>query len=175
MKKFVAVLMAVLMMISAFAMAETVDVSGLSDTELQAIIDAANAELAGRSAAPADDGKTILFEQDNVQVYLTGNYEVWGSDTHYLDLQAVVVNDTDVPITVSVEMCSVNGWGVYASGIYTTNPGKKQKDDLSINISDAEISTFEEVEEVEFQFKVYNSDTYDDMFKTDTITLTFND
>ena len=74
------------------AMGESVvanDLSKFSDDDLRAALSAIRNELTRRSLVT--DEKTVIFDQDGIQVYLTGEYEVWGSDTKYITFNAVVI------------------------------------------------------------------------------------
>ena len=172
MKKILALVM-VLVCVSCwgFASAEGLDYAAMSDEQLQAIIDAARNELSKRKLVLAE--KTILFNQDGVSAYLTGEYEIEDYDDVYLSLELVVINDSDKTVWISTDSVSVNGWNVFSYGIPETTAGKKQKTDLEFCISDAEITSFEEVEEVEFVFNLVDENTSTVFSTTETITLTF--
>lgn len=157
------------------AMGESVvanDLSKFSDDDLRAALSAIRNELTRRSLVT--DEKTVIFDQDGIQVYLTGEYEVWGSDTKYITFNAVVINDSESKIGVSLDDVSINGWNVYGSGIYDTAASKKQKSSIEFNLTDAEISSFEEIEDIEFVVSVYDSDSYDTIATSDVVTLNFN-
>ena len=173
MKKILVLVLAALLALCGVATAEA-DYSAVSDDELHTVIDAARNELARRELTASAD--TVLFDQDGVQCYLTGNYEVkeWGEGKHVMQLEAVVINDTDVTVNVSIEACYVNGWEVYGGLIQKTDPGKKQKDTFEIRLFDADIHSYEEIEDIEFTFKVANSDDYSVIYKLDPITVHFN-
>ena len=87
---------------------------------------------------------------------------------------AVVINDSESKIGVSLDDVSINGWNVYGSGIYDTAAGKKQTSSIEFNLTDAEISSFEEIEDIEFVVSVYDSDSYDTIATSDVVTLNFN-
>lgn len=179
MKRFAALWMVLVLVLTGMAFAENLAAAIASAKEEVAGAAGEDAVVAEEDAVVAEDGVVVIakdavvFEQNDVQVYLTGESKVWGSDTVYLDLEAVVVNGCSSSVTVSVEECSINGWDIYASGIYDTSAGKKKKDELTFNLSDAEISSIEEIEEIEIAFRVYDSDSYDDLFTTDIIVLKF--
>ena len=148
------------------------DLSKFSDDDLRAALSAIRNELTRRSLVT--DEKTVIFDQDGIQVYLTGEYEVWGSDTKYITFNAVVINDSESNIGVSLDDVSINGWNVYGSGIDDTVAGKKQKSSIEFNLTDAEISSFEEIEDIEFVVSAYDSDSYDTIATSDVVTLNFN-
>ena len=100
MKRLFSVLMALILVFSIAAVAEGTDFASMDDAALHAMIDGARNELAKRELVAAEN--TVLFEQDGVTVYLTGDHEVWGSDSYYLDLGVVLVNDSDKTVAVGV-------------------------------------------------------------------------
>lgn len=110
---------------------------------------------------------TVLMNQNGIVVTLTGNHD----GTTFLNLEAIVENNSSDHIGVSLDDCNINGWEVWSSGISDINPGKKKKGKFSIKIADAEISRFEEIETMEMVLRVYNGDTYRTMFETNTIKL----
>ena len=155
----------------SFACAEGLDFAAMSDEQLKEIIDGARNELAKRELILAE--KTVLFEQDGVSAYLTGEYEIQEYDDVYLSLEVVVINDSNKTVWISTDPVSVNGWNVFAYGISETSAGKKQKANLEFCISDAEITTFEEVEEIEFVFELVDEDTSMVFSTTEPITIHF--
>lgn len=177
MKKLLALFTA-LMLLCGTCLAEAPDYTAMSDAELHAIIDAARNELAKRERTMAAD--TVLIEQNDVTVYLTGKYRLWDGDDFmsgdpfcYLDLEVVVVNDSDRNVSVTIDTASVNGWVVYGSGISETTPGKKQKGELEFKISDGEAFSYEEVEEIEINFYLYDMDQWERIADVDPVIIQF--
>ena len=173
MKKSLVLVLAALLALCGVATAET-DYAAMPDDDLHAMIDAARNELTRRELTAAAD--TVLFDQDGISCYLTGGYDIqeWGEGNHVMKLEAVVINDSDVMVTVGIEGCYVNGWEVYGGVIQKTDAGKKQKDTFEIRLYDADIHSYEEIEDIEFTFKVYKSDDYAKIFQLDPITVHFN-
>lgn len=174
MKRIIAFLLAALLMcLFCAAGAEGTDFAVMSDDELHALVDGARNELAKRELTAAEG--TVLFEQEGVTVYLTGEHEV---KSGYLDLEAVVVNDRDCTVAIAVNSASINGWNVFSGGIGETSPGKKQKGMLSFSLEDASLSSFEEIEEIEeieLSIDLIDEDTYESIAETsEPITLHFN-
>ncbi len=173
MKKLISIL-AALMLLGGIAVSEGIDYASLTDDQLHEIIDLARNELARRELVAQE--KTVLFEQDGVQLYLTGNYKVdeWGEGKHVLQLEAVVVNESDRKISVHIDTVSVNGWNVYGGSISNIDAGKKKKGSFEIRLYDADIHSYEEIEDIEFSFKVLD-ESYSRIFSTETpITVHFN-
>ena len=176
MKRLLGLLFAVLFIfsISVEAFAELPDFTSLTDEELHALVDGARNELKARELVINE--KTVLLNQEGVQIYLTGPYEVEAqSYSNYttISFEAVVVNDTDKKINVSFESSSVNGWDVDNSGILEISAGKKKKGNLKLRISDADITTYEEIEDIELVFKVWDDDTWNTMFTSDNVIVYF--
>lgn len=171
MKKLIALILS-LLLIGSLALAEA-DFTAMTDDELHALVDGARNELTRRELVTSD--KTVLFDQDGISCYLTGNYEIqeWGEGNHVMKLEGVVINNSDVMVTVGIEGCYVNGWEVYGGIIQKTDAGKKQRDTFEIRLYDADIHSYEEIEDIEFTFKVYKSDDYAKIFQLDPITVHF--
>ena len=152
MKRFVSVFLVVLMILN-MVFAEGIDVTSMTDEELYALVDSARNELSKRELDAAAD--TVLFDAEGVKMYLTGNNYVNGGEYAYFEV--VVVNDTDTEVAVTIESASINGWDVASNGVYGTSAGKKQKGEMFFHISDAEISTIEEIDDLELTFRLFDS------------------
>lgn len=155
------------------AFAEVPNFADLTDDEIQEIINAARNALAARKLEEED--AYLLVDQDGVQVYLTGNYTLYDYDDPLLDLEVVIINNTDCKIGVHSDTCCINGWDVDFYGATDITAGKKKKCEFELQISDADISTFEEIEDFEISLVVYNTETFDDLFTSDVVTLNFGE
>lgn len=173
MKKIFACLLAALLLISiTTTIAEEMDFASMSDDELHALVDGARNELAKRELSAAED--TVILEQDGVNVYLTGNKEIQDYSNE-LQIEAVVVNDTNKNISVIIDSASVNGWNVFGSGISTTTAGKKQKGSFWLYLDGADVSALEEVEDVELSLYLYDDDSYETIGDKLTVELHFGE
>ena len=165
------ILLGVALPLEAFA--DSPDVSSMTTEELHELINAARNELTARELNA--EGETVLFDQDGVKVYLTGNYTIESYDwATYIYLEAVVINDTDSTIDVFFVSSTVNGWDVDNIGIGEITTGHKKKGNFELTISDAEINSYEEIEDAEFVFYVMDDATWDHLFETDSITVHFS-
>jgi len=172
-KVFIVLLAAIIfILISCEAFAEMPDFSALTDEELHEMIDGARNELKTRELVAGE--KTVLLDAEGVQIYLTGNYRVYGEDNVYCELEAVLVNNSDRDVGVSSDGASVNGWEVYSSGFGSASPGKKMKGTIDLKISDAEISTYEEIEDIDLTLHLFDGSTYTTFYRGETITMYFN-
>ena len=158
MKRILMFLMAALMVCSlCIAQAEGMDFTAMTDDELHALVDGARNELAKRELVVAED--TVILEQEGVTVYLTGEHEIDYSGN--LNLEAVVVNDSDREISVFLDSASINGWDVFNVGIGETSVGKKQKGFFLFQLEDAEISSYEEVEDIEMTLYLFDAEKFE--------------
>ena len=172
-KAFVILLVAIMLLsIPVEVFAEMPDFAAMSEEEIHELIDLARNELKKRELNFEE--KMILFEQDGVTVYLTGYYNCYGSDNVYLELYAVAINDSDHDISVSFDSATINGWDVYNSGIYEVTAHHKKKGDFEFCLTDADITSFEEVEEIIFNLYLYDSAEWERISTLDTIIVNFN-
>ena len=173
-KKVFAILLAaiIFVLIPCEAFAEAPDFSAMTDEELHELIGLARNELKKRELKA--EGGMILFEQDGVTVYLTGDYRVYGSDSMYIAFAATVVNDSDYDLNVQVDSVVLNGWDVYGGGIGGITAHHKKKGEFDLCLTDADISSFEEIEEIEFNLYLYNSSEWERISTIDPIVINFN-
>lgn len=172
MKKIFSLLIAIIMLFSYSALAE--DYSSMSDDDLRSVQNSIRSELLKRDLVFKE--KTVLFDQDDVQVYLTGECDF---DLPYTKLYAVVINDSNYPVSFAFAQhytVSVNGWEVWGDPDYlnTTSPGKKRKGYINIKMKDAEVAAFEDIEEMEFQLVLMNDDTSEPISTGSTVVVQFN-
>ncbi|MDO5324459.1 MAG: hypothetical protein Q4G06_10590 [Clostridia bacterium] len=175
MKRLALLLIFVLVFTTVFACAEVYNFSEMDNAQLYEILESVQAELAKRKPQSSEDADNpVLIDQEGIYMYLTGNHEVWGyEDSWYLDLEVVVENNSDVTVSILADGSSINGWNVAGFGITDTQSGKKQKGSIELYLTDAEISTFEEVEEIELHLLIYNSDDWETIATVEPITLHF--
>lgn len=76
--------------------------------------------------------------------------------------------------TYSTDGLSVNGWNVTSWGLIVT-AGKKLKDNIEINICEASISTYEEIEDIEFPFSVYDANSFDKITEINPVVIVINE
>lgn len=174
MKKVLAGILLLVICATGCAWADGIDWANMSDDEVFNVISQGRNEIAKRNLIA--EGKTLLFEKDGISVYLTGNADIMkGSEMISIDLEAIVINDSDVPVSVSIDDLYINGWGVSAFGISNTASGRKQKDEFTIfNVQDAEVEDIDDIEDIEFYLIVSNSDNYHTLFTLEPITIYFN-
>lgn len=161
MKKLLSLILVLLLFIpSTSALASNIDWQSMSDQEITDAINEARIELASR--IPDSSDHMTIVNQDGIEVYLTRQYVVENpyADKFDLKLEAVAVNGTDQKVTISDNGSCINGWAVDTSGFYEVPAGRMQKGFITMRLNDANISTFEEINDIEFVLYAYSNETY---------------
>ena len=148
--------LALFMLIAVSASAE-LDLKGMSDTELSALISQAQQELNSRRAASGEE-QIVLYNANGIYWYIT-DYEK--SDwTSYLTINSIVENKSDKNVTLSIDTLSVNGWDVSTFVYAQVSAGKKAKQEIAFDLSDASVEKASEITTMEAAIQVLNSDSY---------------
>ncbi len=157
MRKIICLLLCLLLFVPCAGSAAPVDYSAMSVAELQDIISSARNELLKKTVKA--DGKLFILEDEDFQIYLTGDGELdW--EGKYL-LEIVVINNTDIAVTVQFDHIVINGWETYPRKCSVSNigAGKEKKGNIILILEDAEIFSIDEVEEIELTFSTLDSST----------------
>lgn len=176
MKRLVSMLLCLVMLISSTALAE-IDYASMTSEELEQLIADAQAELDRRGGNEQDpDGfyaDRVLFDIEGVRMYLTGEYTVkesFGNMRFYVEV-VVENNSTQELGCMPSGSFSVNGWTGKWDAPSIPPAGNKTKGKLTFDMEAASISTFEEIKEVEFGLRVYETKNYRDIFDTGRIKI----
>lgn len=120
---------------------------------------------------PVDDSGDVIYDANGIKVVCKGLKQdvIWdGTVVFYME------NNSGKPITVYAENVSVNGFMENASLWSDLRDGTKIVDGLSLlNLSDLELESIDEVENIEFNLRITNSDSWDLIDTTDVISLNF--
>lgn len=176
MKKFFAIIFAIALLCGV-ACAEGIDWASMTDNEINAVIEAAKAELDSRNTPEDSDDILMLVDIDDIKVYLTRTYSTLGSkedEFFSIQLDGVVENDSEKEITVDIASCSINGWEASGSGIFSTRPGKKQKGSFDIYAYLADVYSIEEIEELEITLSIWDNESYSTFFTSEPIIIPIN-
>lgn len=160
MKKFLAVVLMVFLLVGCFPVyAESIDLSTMTEAELKALIDDARLELAKYHPAALDG--TVLYEDENVKITFTGNIEV-EKDYDQLAISVIIENYTDKNLGVAIENVSCNGWAIWESSIRVpANKKAKERFSFMNGVSDADLESVEDVQDIECDLRCYDTDTWD--------------
>ena len=127
------------------------------------------------SAAPyeqsVDDSGDVLYESEGIKIVCKGLKQdiFWdGTVVFYLE------NSSDRAITVYAENVSVNGFMQDVGMWSDLRSGTKLIDGMSIiDLSDLEIENIDQIENIEFNLRVIDAVTWDDIAVTDVLALNF--
>ena len=166
MKRFLAVFFVLMMLTSGIALAE--DYSSMSNDELFAILTAVRAELLSRDLALAQD--EILMENDVVKVYIDKSKEVEFTKNGYLEIPVVLINNSENEMSFQVDSVMINGWDCFASIGNVSTAGKK-REVLSINCKGAEVTSIEEIDDIQIVIFAFNMGTRKREMVSEKITI----
>lgn len=169
MKKLFAILVVMVMVLYSVSAFAEIDAAGMSTDELHRVMDAARNELVKRELTAAGD--TVLFDQDGASAYLTGQIAV--NDIGNLTLETVFINGTDKTLALTVDNASINGWTVFTMGITDTMPGNRTKGYLEFSLSDASITTLDEVKDITITFNVFDTESFETVTILAPVTIHF--
>lgn len=127
------------------------------------------------SAAPydqrVDDSGDVLYDEGGIRIICKGLKQdiIWdGTVVFYLE------NNTGRNISVYAENVSVNGF-MQTVGLWSDlRPGTRLIDGMSmIDLSDLAIESIDQIENIEFDLRIVDADTWDEIVTTDVMTLNF--
>ena len=158
MRKFTAIMLALLLSTAFATTAFAADWSSMSTEEILAEIDQARAELTARDLA--DPENFVLVDADGMTITITGAPEI---EYGILTIPATAVSSSDKEVGVIIEEAYINGWQVPVATAYTLEPGKKAKIKIEIyGIEEtAEITDVSQLEDIEFHMYTFDPTTYD--------------
>lgn len=174
MKKLVALALAMLLICgSAFA---EIDWASMTDDEIKAAIEAAQAELDARKPADAEEGPIkiedglVLLDTNGVKVTVAGEPRL---SSDFIDFDVIVENNSDKDIYISNMDCSVNGWAAMGLGVAVLDAGLKTRTEVSIAVDDAQLSSLSDVEEFYMELELLDYSNMDTIYKTGSLQYTF--
>ena len=110
----------------------------------------------------------VLFEQDGIRVtakeYESGGF--WGDG-----IKLLIENDSEHNVTVSCDALIVNNYMISDLFSASVAAGKKSNDTLNLLSSELKAAGISTVGQIEAYFRVYDSDSWEDMFKTGNVTI----
>ena len=127
------------------------------------------------SAAPyeqqVDDSGDVLYDNGGIRIICKGLKQdiIWdGTVVFYLE------NNSGKEISIYAENVSVNGFMTDVGLWSDLRPGTRLIDGMSmIDLSDLNIESIAQIENIEFNLRVVDANTWDDIVTTDVLTLNF--
>ena len=133
-KRLLALFLALLLPVAA--MAESIDLSGMSVDELQLLREQITQEIESRDPATIylEAGKQkVLVDRDGFKIYLTGQFKsAWMMETFMMNV--AFENNSDQTYSVWAENMKLNGWSLTSSIMAgSTAPGEKKVTEMSFS------------------------------------------
>lgn len=120
---------------------------------------------------PVDDSGDVLYDSDGIRIICKGLKQdiIWdGTVVFYME------NNSGKGISIYAENVSVNGF-MQDVGLWSDlRPSTKIIDGMSmIDLSDLEIENIDQIENIEFNLRIVDANTWEDIVTTDVLTLNF--
>ena len=120
---------------------------------------------------PVDDSGDVLYDSNGIRIICKGLKQdiIWdGTVVFYME------NNSGKAVSIYAENVSVNGF-MQDVGLWSDlRDGTKLIDGMSmIDLSDLEIESIDEIKNIEFNLRVVDAETWEDIVTTDVLTLNF--
>ena len=120
---------------------------------------------------PVDDSGDVLYNENGYKVVCKGLKQdiIWdGTVVFYME------NNSSKAVSIYAENVSVNGF-MQEVGLWSDlRPSTKMIDGMSmIDLSDLEITNIDEIKTIEFNLRIVDAETWEDIVTTDAMTLNF--
>ena len=176
-KKIIAIMVVGMISISTIACGgtETSDSSNQETTESVAEDSTESAETESEEETVTSSEITLaeqeVYNDNGIVVTVTGidTNSMWGTD-----ISVLVENSSDQNVTVQTRNGSIIGYMMDFQMSCDVAAGKKANDSITIMSEDLEISGVDTVSSIEFTLTMFDSDSWNDIATSDTISLTTN-
>lgn len=176
-KKIIAIMVVGMISISTIACGgtETSDSSNQETTESVAEDSTESAETESEEETVTSSEITLaeqeVYNDNGIVVTVTGidTNSMWGTD-----ISVLVENSSEQNVTVQTRNGSINGYMMDFQMSCDVAAGKKANDSITIMSEDLEISGVDTVSSIEFTLTMFDSDSWNDIATSDTISLTTN-
>ena len=120
---------------------------------------------------PVDDSGDVLYNENGYKIVCKGLKQdiIWdGTVVFYME------NNSNKAVSIYAENVSVNGF-MQEVGLWSDlRPSTKMIDGMSmIDLSDLEITNIDEIKTIEFNLRIVDAETWEDIVTTDAMTLNF--
>ena len=120
---------------------------------------------------PVDDSGDVLYDSDGIRIICKGLKQdiIWdGTVVFYME------NNSGKEISIYAENVSVNGFMQDVGMWSDLRPSTKIIDGMSmIDLSVLEIENIDQIENIEFNLRIVDANTWEDIVTTDVLTLNF--
>lgn len=115
----------------------------------------------------------IIYEENGLSIY----YKGYTKKDNGIGLDLLIENNSDKTYNIQTDNFYINGYSVQDAFSAHIKAGKKANEDIRILKSELEKNdlSYDKVEDIEFNFHVFNSDDWSDSFDSPTISLKNHD
>lgn len=113
------------------------------------------------------EANQLLYDDNGIVITYMGMGSGWMGK----QLKLKVENKTNKNYTIQARNASINGCMVNPVFSCNVNAGKTANDDIDFMSSDLEKNSITTIEEIEFSFHIFNSDTWSESFDSNAITI----
>ncbi len=119
-------------------------------------------------AAQITINEQVLYEKDDIRITATAF-----SEDEFLgpEIKLLIENNSTIDATVQAREVSVNGLMIDPTMSSDVAAGKKANDSLAFFTEDLEQNAIDKIAVVELRFSIFNTDTFEEIAETDTITI----
>ncbi len=131
-----------------------------------------NTSAADGFAQPVDDSGDVIYDANGIRVVCKGlkDDSIWDGD-----LVLFAENNTDRSVSVYSDNVSVNGYMEDASFWVDLYPYTRAVDGMVLyGMDDLQLESMDDVNEIEFNLRIVDENTWEDIDTSDPITLHFN-
>lgn len=114
----------------------------------------------------------VVFEQEGVKLVAQG-LDMSGDSYYGAELYFYIENNSGKAVTISARNISVNGFMMNGYLYATVFDGCVSYNVMTFYTEDLEENDIDAITELEASFEVYDPETFDDYFTTDSLTVTY--
>ncbi len=169
--KLIAVLLCLVLFASMAMGSGSSDSAGTKDVSTASDETKENATDDDKEVATSTDTtieEAVIVDQDGIVItaleYTTDS--IWGEG-----IKLLVENNSEKNVTVSCKSLIVNDYMISDLFVSSVAAGKKANETMYLSSAALKAAGIDSVGQIEIYFRVYDSDSYDDIFSTEVVTI----
>lgn len=124
-----------------------------------------------KNLSKANISETVILDKDGIKITAKSiSYDSWIGP----EIKVLIENNSSENVTIQARKFSINGIMIDPIFSADVNAGKKANDTISISSSELEAAKITTIKDIEFGLDVFNSDSWNDIFKQEGIKLETN-
>lgn len=130
--------------------------------------DLINLEFDNKKSEQSIPEGDMIVDQNGVRIISTG---VVTESAGEVKIEVYLENNSDLPVTVQVRDVSVNSFMIHPIFSCDLMPGKRVYDSIDFFQSDLDENEIDKIDTLELSFAISETDKYDSILETDSITI----